>query len=130
MVRHLKNKLTIEDHGEKRTQAFGEHGKQLVKYNDEKVYLPYSKQRYIFEELANRRMEEIQDLSKQIDFNNLIYHYKGKIPSNICLASKGPLKRCRSIEEGKIILEKAEEERKQFKNKIETIGRGKNKTGC
>ena len=24
-----------------------------------------------FEELANRRMEEIQDLSKQIDFNNL-----------------------------------------------------------
>ena len=25
----------------------------------------------IFEELANRRMEEIQDLSKQIDFNNL-----------------------------------------------------------
>ena len=23
-------------------------------------------------------MEEIQDLSKQIDFNNLTYHYKGK----------------------------------------------------
>ena len=36
----------------------------------------YSKQKG-FEELANRRMEEIRDLSKQIYFNFLTYHYKG-----------------------------------------------------
>ena len=28
-----------------------------------------------FEELANRTMEEIQDLSRQIDINKLTYHY-------------------------------------------------------
>ena len=28
----------------------------------------------MFGELANRRMEEIQNLSKQIDLNNLMYY--------------------------------------------------------
>ena len=37
----------------------------------------HSKQKEIFEETANKRMEEIQHLSKQIDFNNLTYRYKG-----------------------------------------------------
>ena len=37
----------------------------------------HSKQKEIFEELASNKMEEIQDLSKQIDFNNLTYRYKG-----------------------------------------------------
>ena len=40
-----------------------EHGKQLGEYNNEKECSMQSKQKEIFEELANRRMEEIQDLS-------------------------------------------------------------------
>ena len=52
------------------------HGKQLVKYNNEKEPSTHSKQKYIFEELANKRMEEIQDLSKQIHFDNSTYRYK------------------------------------------------------
>ena len=31
------------------------------------------------EELANKRMKEIQDLNKQIDFNDLTYRYNGKM---------------------------------------------------
>ena len=38
----------------------------------------FSKQKYIFEEVANESIDEIQNLSKQIDFNNLIYSFKGK----------------------------------------------------
>ena len=67
---------TIEDQGEKQIKALEEHGKQLVKHNNEKVFNA-SKQKEIFEETANKRMEEIQHLSKQIDFNNLTYRYKG-----------------------------------------------------
>ena len=33
-------------------------------------------------------MEEIQDLTKQIDFNNLIYHYKSKIVQKMLFLSK------------------------------------------
>ena len=33
-------------------------------------------------------MEEIQDLTKQIDFNNLIYHYKSKIVREMFFLSR------------------------------------------
>ena len=33
------------------------------------------KTKNFFEELANRTMEEIQDLNRQIDINKLTYHY-------------------------------------------------------
>ena len=53
-------------------------------------------------------MKEIQDLSKQIDFNNLTYHYKGKILSKNIMAFKGPLNFHNTIREGYMTLEKAE----------------------
>ena len=58
---------TIEDQGVKQIIALGEHGIQLAKFNDEKESLKtHSKQKEILKELANKRMDEIQDLSKQI----------------------------------------------------------------
>ena len=83
---------TIEAQGEKQTMALKEHGKQLDKYSGEKESLAHSKQNDIFEELANRRMDEIRDLSQQIDFNNLICHYKNKTVPKIVLSFNGPLK--------------------------------------
>ena len=75
------------------------------------------------EELANKRMKEIQDLNKQIDFNDLTYRYKGKNDLKTFIGFKGPL--CslihQNIKEGYITLEKAKEEQKTFKlerNKI------------
>ena len=56
-------------------------------------------------------MEEIRDLSKQIDFNNLIYRYKSKTVPKIFLVFKGPLKFYKHLKEGNI-LEKGEEEKK------------------
>ena len=66
-------------------------------------------------------MEEIRDLSKQIDFNNSIYRYKSKT------VPKGPLEFYKHLKEGNI-LEKAEEEKK-IKNELSDILKGRNKTG-
>ena len=112
---------TIEDQGEKQIKALEEHGKQLVKWNNEKESSMHSKQKDIFEELANRRMEEIQDLSKQIDFNNLTYCYKGNTAPKTFIGFKGPLVVYENIKEGCITLEKAEEEQKEFKLEINKI---------
>ena len=60
-------------------------------------------------------MEDIQDLSKQIGFNNLAYHYKGKNVRNNFIGFKSPLRFYRSIKEGYITLEKSEEQQKEFK---------------
>ena len=82
---------TIEDRTEKQIKALEHHEKQLVKYNNEKESSKHLKQQERFEELANKRMEEIQDLSKQIDFNNLTYRYKGNTASKTFIGFKGPL---------------------------------------
>ena len=51
-------------------------------------------------------MEKIEDLSEQIDFTNLTYHYQGKIDPKSFISFKGPLSFYRSIKEGYITLEK------------------------
>ena len=57
-----------------------------------KSLLIHLKQQENFEEHAKRKMEEIWDLSKQIDFNNLIYHHKSKNFQKMSLCFKGLLK--------------------------------------
>ena len=46
----------------------------------------------------------MQDLSSQIDFNKLIYHYKSKTTPEIFLSYKSPLKFYKNIKEGNITL--------------------------
>ena len=74
----------------KQIKALEEHGKQLVKSSDEKKFSTHLKQKEFFEELDNKRTDEIQNLSKQNDFNNLTYYFKDKsTPKNI-IGFKGP----------------------------------------
>ena len=66
----------------KTKRAVEEHGKQLVKSSNEKECSTHSKQKEIFEVLANEKINkginEVQNLSKQTDFNNLIYYLEGE----------------------------------------------------
>ena len=71
-----KTNKKIEHQGKKQIKAIENQGKQLVEFSGEKKSLTISKQKEIFEELANEKMGEIQNLSKQIDFNNLIHYFK------------------------------------------------------
>ena len=71
-------------------------------------------------------MEEIQDLSKQIGFNNLTYHYNGKGASKNVIGSKDPLGFYKNIKEGYITLRKVTEKQKEFKLEInKLVKRGK-----
>ena len=71
--------------------------------------------------LLNKRMEKIQDLSKQADFSNSAYHYKDKNVSKIFVGFKGSLSFHKSIKEGYKRLEKAEEQQKEFKLELNEI---------
>ena len=74
--------------------------------------------------IANKRMEEIQDLSKQINFNNLSYHYTGKNDLKKLIGFKGLLNFNRSIKESNITLEKPEEQQREFKSESKKIVKG------
>ena len=119
---------TIEDQEEKQVIRLEEQGKQLAKYNNEKYSLTHSKQKQIFEELANKRMEEIQDFIKQIDFNSLTYRYYGNNDPKVFIGFKCPLGFYKNIKEDYITLEKAEEEEKRFKSEINKIIIGSKKS--
>ena len=73
-------------------------------------------------------MEEIQNLSKRIDFNNLIYRYKGESASKTSADFKDPLVFYKSIKEGHITIEKAEVKQKGFKFELNEIVKGEEKS--
>ena len=102
-----------------------EHGKQLVRYSDEKEPSAIKKKS---KELANRRIEEMQDLNKQIDFSNLIYYYKGNTAPKMFVSYNDPLRLFKNIKQGNITLEKAGEEQKEFKSKLNKIVKGRKKS--
>ena len=81
----------------------------------------------MFEELANRRVEEIQDLNEETDFNNLTCNYKGDTPSKHFTDFKDPLNFYDDIKEGRITLKKAEEIQEQFRLEYNEIVKGSKK---
>ena len=69
----------------------------------------------MFEELSNKKKEQISDLSKQIDFNNLSYCYKSNTARKTFIGFKGSLGFWKNIKECYIALQEAEIEQKVFK---------------
>ena len=74
---------TIEDQGEKEIKAIQDQGqvKTIKEYNDDAEDTSFiSKQKEIFNELVDERLEKITDLDKKkVNNDDLIYRYKGNI---------------------------------------------------
>ena len=71
---------TIEDQGEKQIKAIQDQGqvKTIKKYDYDAEDTPFiSKQKEIFNELVDERLEKITDLDKKVNSDDLIYRYKG-----------------------------------------------------
>ena len=73
---------TIKDQGEKQIKAIQDQGqvKTIKKYAYDAEDTPFiSKQKEIFNELVDERLEKITDLDKKVNSDDLIYRYKGNI---------------------------------------------------
>ena len=119
MVKLLKNKqkqLKIKERKKSKQLR-----KQLIRSNKD----VYNESHKIFDELSYKRMSETNDLSKQIDLNNLTYYFRDKIISPInFIGFKAPLHLYRDIRDGNIKLAKAKEDQNQFKLTLNEITRG------
>ena len=70
----MKNKQkTIEDRGEKQIKAIQDNKKQLISDDDYKNKLLISKEREIFKDIYNKRLDKIEELNNKIDYDNLKY---------------------------------------------------------
>ena len=68
-----KQAKTIEDQGEKQIKAIQDNRKQLISDNDYKNKLLISKEREIFKDIYNKRLDKIQEFNNKIDYDNLKY---------------------------------------------------------
>ena len=72
------------------------------------------KTKSFFEELVNERVGELQNLSKQINVNKLLYYFKGESYTKPFISFKCPLGYYLNIKAGYTALEKAEENIKKI----------------
>ena len=68
-----KQTKTIEDKGEKQIKAIQDNRKQLISDDDYKNKLLISKEREIFKDIYNKRLDKLEELNNKIDFDNLKY---------------------------------------------------------
>ena len=71
---------TIEDQGQKQIKAIQDQGqvKTIKKYSYDDEDTPFiSKQKQIFNELVDERLEKITNLDERVNSDDLTYRYKG-----------------------------------------------------
>ena len=93
------------------------------KKSDDKGKL--SKCKWIFKELSSKRLDEIKNINKQIDFNNLVYYFTTPGLALIkFIRFKVPIHIYNDIKNGNAALETIEENQKQFKLNLREITKG------
>ena len=76
-----KQTKTVEDQGEREIKAIQNQGeiKTIKKYTYDNEDTPLiSKQKEIFNELVDKRLDKITELDEKVNSDNLIYRYKGR----------------------------------------------------
>ena len=114
---------TIEDQGEKQIKIIQDNRKQLISGNDYKNRLLISKEREIFKDIHNKRLDKIKELDNKINYDNLKY-----VPEKSGLEynfnkMKDPMTLLKSIGDGKISVEEAKEKQKDYYSYLNTIRR-------
>ena len=100
---------TIENQGKKQVKAFQDN-KQLVNINKDDDYknkLLLSKEREIFKNIYNKRLDKIEELNNNIDYNNLNYVVVGTGDKYSFDDLDDPLTLLNNIKKGKISMGKA-----------------------
>ena len=120
----------IEDQGKKQIKAIQDQGhvKTIKKYDYDDEDSPLiSKQKEIFNELADKRLNEITKLDEKVNRDDLIYRYKGRTPDEKFDKYDNALDLIDKIKNGEIKLAEAKNDQIRFKSNLKKIKKGNNK---
>ena len=114
---------TIKDQGKKQIKAIQDN-KQLVNKDDYKDKLLLSREREIFKDIYNKRLDKIEELNNQIDYDNLDYAVlKRNMEYNFSM-EKDPISFLNAIKEGEMSLEEAKNRQKNYLYYLNIIRKG------
>ena len=126
-----KEVKTIEDKGQKQIDALENlkvQNKQLVNVDDDyEDKLLHSKEREIYRNIYNKRLDKIEELTEKINDDNLIFAIISTGKTIGFTKKDDPLTFLNKIQKRKITIEEAKESQKDFDKYLKTIRKG-NKT--
>ena len=105
---------TIEDQGKKQVKAIQDNKQIVNKDDDYKDKLLLSREREIFKDIYNKRLDKIEELNNKIDYNNLNYVVLGTGDKYSFDDLDDPLTFLNNIKKGEISMEKAIKQQYNF----------------
>ena len=96
---------TIEDQGKKQVKAIQDNKQIVNKDDDYKDRLLLSREREIFKDIYNKRLDKIEELNNKIDYNNLNYVVVGTGDKYSFDDLDHPLTLLNNIKKGEISME-------------------------
>ena len=115
---------TIEDQGEKQVKAIQDKQIVIINKDDYKDKLLFSKEREIFKDTYNKRLDRIEELNNKIDYDNLKYPiYATKNIRNFSELTD-PLTILDKIKKGELKLETGKDYQKNLFQDIKYIRKG------
>ena len=104
---------TIEDQGKKQVKAI-QDDKQIVNKDDYKDKLLLSKEREIFKDIYNKRLDKIEEMNNEIDYDDLDHVIlRNNMEYNFSI-EKDPISLPNAIKEVEILLEEANNRQKSY----------------
>ena len=117
-----KQKKTIEDQGKKQVKAIQDN-RQIVNIDndDYKDKLLLSKEREIFKDIYNKSLDKLEELNNKIDYNNLNYVVVSSADEYNFNNLDNPLTFLNNVKKGKILLNEATEQQRNYYNYLNII---------
>ena len=117
---------TMEDQGKKQVKAIQD--KQLVNSNDYKDRSLLSKERKIFKDIYNIKLDKIEELDNKIDYNNLKYVVVNSGKTYDFSTLKDPISLLEAIKKGTITLQEAKNTQQDYLKHLNIIRKGNKNT--
>ena len=119
-----KQRKTIEDQGKKQVKAIQDKKQIFHKDDDYKDKLLLSREREIFKDIYNKRLDKIEELSNKIDYNNLKYVTINNNTTHNFSDITDPITFLNEIKNGKVSLEEAKNRQKHYLYYLNIIRKG------
>ena len=114
----------IEDQGKKQIKAIQDNKQQLISNDDCKNKQLLSKEREIFKDIYNKRLDKIEELNNKIDYDNLKYVVESSGDEYRFNKIEDPITLLNNIKNGKILLKEAKDRQQNYYNYLNTKRRG------
>ena len=119
-----KQRKTIEDQGEKQVKAIQDKNLVNINEDDYKDKLLLSKEREIFKDIYNKRLDKIEKMNNEIDYDDLDYVVLSSEMEYKFSVEKDPVSLLKAIKKGEMSLEEAKNKQKDYLKYLNIIRKG------